>query len=48
MRIAFLRHLRPERRFDTAEALREQIQADIGFAEQYFRRLDSICKGEVL
>lgn len=35
--LRFLRKIRDERRFPSAELLREQIQADIRFAERYFQ-----------
>lgn len=35
--LRFLRKIRDERRFASAELLREQIQADIRFAERYFQ-----------
>ncbi|MGH3183444.1 MAG: riboflavin biosynthesis protein RibF, partial [Streptosporangiaceae bacterium] len=37
--ISFLGRLRDERRFETADTLRAQIQHDIGTAEEYFRRI---------
>lgn len=43
--VAFLRRLRDERRFDTAEALREQIHRDIGQAQRYFSRLRHLAAG---
>jgi len=39
LRITFLRRLRDERRFDSPELLRAQIQSDIGIAATYFRRI---------
>ncbi|NLU24826.1 MAG: bifunctional riboflavin kinase/FAD synthetase [Clostridiales bacterium] len=39
IRLEFYRHLRPERKFDSLEALRIQIQRDIGQAETYFSAL---------
>lgn len=39
LRITFLRRLREERRFESSEALKAQIHADIAIAERYFRRL---------
>lgn len=37
--ISFLGRLRDEQRFETAEALRAQIQRDIAVAEGYFHRI---------
>lgn len=39
IRVALLRWVRPERRFDNPAALKEQILRDVGGAEAYFRRL---------
>lgn len=41
IRIEFLRRVREERKFESAEALKAQILADIGRARAYFRRLGS-------
>lgn len=38
IRVEFIRHLRPMRRFDSLDALRAQIAADRDEAEAYFRR----------
>lgn len=40
IRVEFLRRLREERRFDSAEALKAQILSDIEVARAFFRRLD--------
>jgi riboflavin kinase / FMN adenylyltransferase len=39
IRVEFLRRVRDERKFDSPEALRAQILADVGAAQRYFRRL---------
>jgi riboflavin kinase / FMN adenylyltransferase len=39
IRLEFLRRVRPERRFDSAEALKAQILADVAGAQKFFRRL---------
>jgi riboflavin kinase/FMN adenylyltransferase len=39
IRVAFLRRVRAERKFDTPEALRAQILKDVAAANRYFRRL---------
>ncbi len=39
IRVAFLRRLREERRFEDASALKRQILRDVGRAQSYFRRL---------
>jgi riboflavin kinase/FMN adenylyltransferase len=38
IRVDFLRRVRPERKFDTPEALRGQIMKDVGAAQTWFRR----------
>ena len=40
--LGFLRKIRDERRFPSAQSLREQIAADIAVAERYFRRLHAL------
>lgn len=40
IRLEFLRRVRPERRFDSASQLREQILADVEIARLFFLRLD--------
>ena len=42
IRVGFLRRLRDERSFESAEALREQIYRDIAKSERYFRLRDRI------
>jgi riboflavin kinase/FMN adenylyltransferase len=37
--VEFLRRLRPERKFESADALRQQIFYDVGRAQTFFRRL---------
>jgi riboflavin kinase/FMN adenylyltransferase len=37
--IEFLRRVREERKFDSAEALKQQILRDVGRAQTFFRRL---------
>lgn len=39
LELCFLERLREERRFPTAEALKEQIRHDVEQAQQYFRRI---------
>jgi len=39
LEVEFLRHLRPERRFSSKEALRRQILEDIKAAKYYLRYL---------
>jgi riboflavin kinase / FMN adenylyltransferase len=39
IRLEFLRRVRPERKFDSAEALKAQIMRDVESARSYFRRL---------
>jgi len=40
IRLEFLRRVRPERRFESAGALKEQIFADVAVAQSFFRRLE--------
>jgi riboflavin kinase/FMN adenylyltransferase len=40
IRLEFLLRVRPEKRFDSAAELREQILADVDIARSFFRRLD--------
>ncbi len=40
IRLEFLRRVRAERRFETAEALKSQILSDVGVAHSFFRRLE--------
>ncbi len=37
--VEFCKHLRPERRFDTPDALREQVMTDIATVRSYFSKL---------
>lgn len=39
IRVAFLRRLREERKFDSPAALKEQIMRDVGRAQAWFRRI---------
>ena len=39
IRLEFLRRVRDERKFESADALRRQIMLDVGRAQSYFRRL---------
>jgi riboflavin kinase/FMN adenylyltransferase len=38
IRVAFLRRVREERKFDSPEALKAQIMKDVGRAQAYFQR----------
>lgn len=38
VRVSFLKKLRPERRFDSFEKLKQQIQQDAGQARDFFRQ----------
>ena len=38
IRVEFLHYVRPERKFESAEALKQQILRDVGRAKTYFRR----------
>jgi riboflavin kinase/FMN adenylyltransferase len=40
IRLDFLRHVREERKFESAEALKGQILRDVAIAKTYFRRLN--------
>jgi riboflavin kinase/FMN adenylyltransferase len=42
IRVEFLRRLRDERKFDSAEALKAQILRDVGRARVFFRRLSGL------
>ena len=42
--LGFLRKIRDERRFPSAQSLREQISVDIEIAERYFRRLHALSE----
>lgn len=39
VRLTFMRYIRPERRFESVEALREQIARDTRDAQRYFRAM---------
>jgi riboflavin kinase / FMN adenylyltransferase len=39
IRVAFLRRVRDEKKFDSAESLKAQIMKDVGRAQAYFRRI---------
>jgi riboflavin kinase/FMN adenylyltransferase len=45
IRLEFLRHVRGERRFDSAEELKAQILKDVGRAQSYFRRARRFIAG---
>lgn len=45
IRLDFLRRVREERRFESAEALKAQILRDAGRAQAYFRRLRNAASG---
>jgi len=42
IRVEFLRHVREERKFESPEALKQQIFKDVARAHSYFRRLKNI------
>jgi riboflavin kinase/FMN adenylyltransferase len=42
IRVEFLRRVREERKFDSAEALKSQIMRDVARAQAYFRRLERL------
>jgi riboflavin kinase/FMN adenylyltransferase len=42
IRVEFLRWVRSERKFEDAAALKTQILRDVGRAQSYFRRLDTV------
>jgi riboflavin kinase/FMN adenylyltransferase len=42
IRVEFLRWVRSERKFEDASALKAQILRDVGRAQSYFRRLDTV------
>ena len=42
IRVEFLRWVRSERKFEDAAALKSQIMRDVGRAQSYFRRLDTV------
>jgi riboflavin kinase/FMN adenylyltransferase len=42
--VEFLRRVRAERKFDTADALKQQIFRDVGRAQTFFRRLGILIK----
>lgn len=44
IRVSFLWRLRDERKFDTLEALKQQILHDGSRAKSYFRRLERFAK----
>ncbi len=44
IRVAFLRRVREERKFDSAESLKAQIMKDVARAQAYFRRTASLRK----
>lgn len=45
LELTFLRRLREERRFDSTEALREQILRDVGKAQRFFALSDALGHG---
>ena len=47
IRLEFLRRVRPERRFESAAALRARILADVAVARAFFRRLERFKPGLV-
>ena len=47
MEVRFLYRLRDERKFDSAQALKDQIMKDVRTAESYFRRLKRMNKGSL-
>ena len=46
IRVEFLRHVRAERKFPSAEALKAQIMRDTGRARRYFRLLERLLYSE--
>ncbi|MBL0161517.1 MAG: riboflavin biosynthesis protein RibF [Bryobacterales bacterium] len=46
IRLEFLRRVRPERRFDSAAALKEQILRDVGRAQAFFRRTQAMVNSK--
>jgi riboflavin kinase/FMN adenylyltransferase len=46
IRLEFLRRVRPERRFDSAAALKEQILRDVGRAQAFFRRTQAMVSSK--
>jgi riboflavin kinase / FMN adenylyltransferase len=47
IRVEFLRRVRDERKFESAEALKAQILRDVGRAQAYFRRLGSLTSSQI-
>ncbi len=47
-RLRFIARLRDEQRFESADALREQIECDRSHAEKFFRRFVRVRQGEAL
>ena len=46
IRLEFLRRVRPERRFESAAALKEQILRDVGRAQTFFRRTQAMASSK--
>lgn len=41
--VEFLHYVRPEKRFDSLEELKQQISSDIAFSERYYRNVTKMC-----
>lgn len=43
LRVSFLYYVRPERKFENLDALKEQIDKDIAFAKEYYENVTKVC-----